>query len=105
MSFSEALVYIAGIAGLATIAVYFVRGIWPAPERAELEQRALAELALLRDEVSKLRAETLKDREEIRTELAKHERGFVNVTHQVNDCIRETSKLSLAYGQAAGRPR
>lgn len=105
MSFSEALVYIAGIAGLATIVVHLVRGIWPQPDRVELEQRSLRELALLRDDLSKLRAETLKDREEIRTELAKHERGFVNVTHQVNDCIKETSRLSLAYGQATSRPR
>lgn len=105
MSFSEALVYIAAIGGWTAMVVYFIQARWPAVTPTVIDSRLFAELALLREDLSKLRAETLRDRDEMRDELSKHERGFVNVTHQVNDCIKETSKLSLAYGQAAGRPR
>lgn len=98
MSFSESLVYIAAISGLSTVVVYFIRALWPTQPPAELENRALAEVALLRDELSALRAQTLKDRDELRTEVSKHERAFVETTHRVNDCLKETTKLSLAYG-------
>jgi C4-dicarboxylate-specific signal transduction histidine kinase len=100
VTFSESLVAVAAIAGLCTVAVYFIQALWPQPQPTEaLQDRALAELALLRDEVSKLRAETLRDRDELRTEVSKHERAFIETTHRVNDSIKEVSKLSLAYGQ------
>jgi hypothetical protein len=100
VSFAESIVYIAAIASAAVVVDAFIRALWPVTPPAALENRALVELALLREEVSKLRAEGAKDVEEIREVLGKHERSFVNVTHQVNDCIKETSKLSLAYGNA-----
>ena len=101
MSFSDALVCIAGIAGISTVAVYFVRALWPVPqiEEALAGQRALGELAGVRDELSKLRADTHRDVVEMRSEIAKHERAFVETTHRVNDCLKETTKLSMAYSQ------
>ena len=66
--------------------------------KPKLELRALEELALVRDELSKLRGETLRDRDELRTEIVKHERAFIETTHRVNDALKEVTKLSLAYG-------
>lgn len=100
MTFSEALVWVAALGGISTVLVYLIRALWPTPEIEEAlaGKRALAELANIRDELSKLRAETLRDRDELRGEVSKHERAFVETTHRVNDCIKETTKLSLAYG-------
>lgn len=103
MSFSEALVYISAIAGWTAIVAFFIQARWPKLDRADLETRALVELALLRDELSAFRLQTLKDRDELRTEVSKHERAFVETTHRVNDCLKETTKLSLAYSSSPVR--
>lgn len=103
MSFSEALVYMAAIGGVAVVAVYFIRALWPETLPAELENRALVELALVRDELSKLRADTAKDRDELRKIVSQHDQAFIETTHRVNDCLKETSKLSMAYGSAQMR--
>lgn len=88
------LVFIAAIIAMVviTLSEFFRK------PKAKIELRALEELALVRDELSKLRGETLRDRDELRTEISKHERAFVETTHRVNDALKEVTKLSLAYG-------
>lgn len=99
MTFSLAIVWIAAIIAAAVVVVFFIQALWPTQLPAALEERALTELALLRDDLSRLRADTHRDRDELRTEISKHERAFVETTSRVNDCLREVTKLNLASSQ------
>lgn len=103
MSFSEALVYITAIASVATVAVFFIRSLWPAPDRAELEQRSLQELALVRDELSQLRSVESKDYQALQDKVITHERAIVNLGLELKSTVErvtaETSKLSMMASQ------
>lgn len=64
-------------------------------------ERALAELQLQRDELSKLRFDLTRDRDELREHVGKHEQAIVRMGKDVQAAIvdmkAESSKLSLLH--------
>lgn len=73
----------------------------------ETAETALAAIARLREDISALRAETLRDRDELRSESTKHERAIVRMGGDVKDavdrCMAEATKLTMAIGQSTQR--
>lgn len=65
--------------------------------------RALEELQLQRDELSKLRFETVRDRDELRDAVGKHEQAIVRMGKDVQAAIidmkAESTKLSMLHSQ------
>jgi hypothetical protein len=80
----------------------------PSAERAadhdarETAETALAAIARLREELSVLRGETLRDRDEIRDELTKQgrilQRMGTDVKDAVERCMSEATKITMHMG-------
>lgn len=68
-------------------------------EARETAETALAAIARLREELSALRGETHRDRDELRGEVGKHERAIVrmgtDVQDAVNRCMAEATKIAV----------
>jgi len=76
-------------------------------EARETAETALAGLARVREELSVLRSDTLRDRDEIRDELVKQgrilKRNGQDVQDAVDRCMAEATKITMHMGQSQRR--
>ena len=102
----DPLITITAIISVAAVIVTYFISRTPQPEDAA-GARALEELQLQRDELSKLRFETTRDRDELRDHVGKHEQAIVQLGKDVRAAIvevkTESSKLSLLHAQQPRR--
>lgn len=103
---TNTLALVAFFVSLAYVFVTWIRATHPRPVKSTIDldaraiaQRAIIELCVVREEISKLRSDTARDRDETRAEITTQGRAIVGAGQKAEDAMRESSKLSMMLSQ------
>ena len=98
----DTIIVTAIVSTAAVFIAIFMRAPASKPD-SDATERALAELQLQRDELSKLRFDTTRDRDELRDAVGKHEKAILRMGEDVRAAIvemkGEATKLSMLHSQ------